>query len=40
MVPPGRRGTLMAERQAGSGTATYRLDIQLQGPKETVFLDV
>lgn len=40
MVPPGRRGTLVAERQSGSGTATFRLDIHLQGPNETVFFDV
>lgn len=40
MVPPGRRRTLLAQRKDGGGTATYALDIHLQGPDETVFLDV
>jgi protocatechuate 3,4-dioxygenase alpha subunit len=38
-VDPARRGTLIAQRQPGSGTAVYRLDIRLQGPGETVFFD-
>jgi protocatechuate 3,4-dioxygenase alpha subunit len=35
-VDPERRGTLVAEPD-GDG---YRFDIRLQGPGETVFLDV
>ena len=34
---PARRGTLIARPE---GTATWRLDIRLQGDGETVFLDV
>jgi protocatechuate 3,4-dioxygenase alpha subunit len=40
-LPPERRGTLIA-RSVGApdGLPTWRLDIRLQGPDETVFLDV
>jgi protocatechuate 3,4-dioxygenase alpha subunit len=38
LVPAERRATLIARREAGS--ATYRLDIHLQGDDETVFFDV
>jgi protocatechuate 3,4-dioxygenase alpha subunit len=38
LVPPDRQATLIAER-TGDG-ATYRLDIHLQGEKETVFFDI
>jgi protocatechuate 3,4-dioxygenase alpha subunit len=38
LVPPERRGTLIAER-AGDA-AVYRLDIVLQGENETVFFDI
>ena len=38
LVPAERRATLIAKRDAGS--ATYRLDIHLQGDDETVFFDV
>jgi protocatechuate 3,4-dioxygenase, alpha subunit len=36
LVPPERRGTLMATPEDGG----YRFDIRLQGPGETVFFDV
>lgn len=39
MVPAERRDTLIATRDAGSGPATYRFDIILQGGRETVFFD-
>jgi protocatechuate 3,4-dioxygenase alpha subunit len=39
LVPADRRATLIATRQPG-GNAVYRLDIHLQGDKETVFFDV
>lgn len=38
LVPAERRATLIAKRDAGS--ATYRIDIHLQGDNETVFFDV
>ena len=37
-VPADRRGTLIAQRKAGS--AVYTLDLRLQGGAETVFFDV
>jgi protocatechuate 3,4-dioxygenase alpha subunit len=40
LVPPERRATLIAARQPGNGNAVYRLDVHLQGDKETVFFDV
>jgi protocatechuate 3,4-dioxygenase alpha subunit len=39
MVPPGRRSTLLAERTGTAGVAEYRLDIVLQGARETAFFD-
>lgn len=40
-VPADRRGTLVAEPETGSDgdVLTYRFDVRLQGPGETVFLD-
>ncbi|MBO6757032.1 MAG: protocatechuate 3,4-dioxygenase subunit alpha [Roseibium sp.] len=35
-----RRQTLIAQPADGTGTATHRFDIHLQGEKETVFFDV
>ena len=35
LVPADRRATLIATRKPGSGNAVYRLDIHLQGDKET-----
>jgi len=40
LVPIERRGTLIAKRQPGNGSAVYRFDIRLQGDNETVFFDV
>ena len=37
LVPAARRHTLIARR---SGENTYRFDIRVQGPEETVFFDV
>lgn len=37
LVPPARRGTLIARREADA--AVYRFDIRLQGEDETVFFD-
>lgn len=39
-VPEDRRGTLIAERDATGDGVTYRFDIHMQGPNETVFFDV
>lgn len=39
-VPAERRQTLIAQREQSAGVATYRLDIHMQGPDETVFFDV
>ena len=44
-VPAERRATLIAEREAdpgpgGGATPTFRFDIRLQGPDETVFFEV
>ena len=36
-LPPARRATLIAHQE---GPAVWRLDIRLQGPDETVFLDI
>ncbi len=38
--PPGRRATLLAPRTIHAGLPVYRFDIRLQGPDETVFLDI
>jgi len=40
LVPAERRATLVAKREAGEGTATYRFDVHLQGDLETVFFDL
>jgi protocatechuate 3,4-dioxygenase alpha subunit len=40
LVPSDRRGTLIAHKQPGSGTALYRFDIRVQGDNETVFFDI
>ena len=39
-VPAGRRGTLIARREALPGGLVYRFDIRMQGPEETVFFDL
>ena len=39
-VPAQRRQTLIARREESGGAVSYRFDIHLQGPKETVFFDV
>jgi len=39
-VPAERRNTLVAQRSEAGGAITYRLDIHMQGPNETVFFDV
>ena len=36
LVPQARRGTLVAREEAAG---TWRLDIRLQGERETVFLE-
>ncbi len=38
-LDPARRASLIAERVTSSGVPTYRLDIHLQGPLETVFFE-
>jgi protocatechuate 3,4-dioxygenase alpha subunit len=40
MVPADRRGTLIAHKQPGGGTASYRFNIRVQGGDETVFFDI
>jgi protocatechuate 3,4-dioxygenase, alpha subunit len=40
MVPAARRQTLIAPRGDEDGAVTYRFDIVLQGPGETVFFDL
>lgn len=39
LVPADRRATLIATREQGDA-ATYRLDVHLQGDRETVFFDL
>jgi protocatechuate 3,4-dioxygenase, alpha subunit len=39
-VPAERRETLLAQRIAGPGLPSYRFDVRMQGPAETVFFDV
>ena len=39
LVPPERRGTLVARRDGQAGEPTYRFDIRLQGEDETVFFE-
>jgi protocatechuate 3,4-dioxygenase alpha subunit len=40
LVPPERRDTLIAKRQAGGNGAVYTIDFQIQGDRETVFFNV
>jgi protocatechuate 3,4-dioxygenase alpha subunit len=40
LVPADRRSTLVARRDESKGTVTYRLDLVLQGPGETVFFNI
>ncbi len=40
LVPAERCETLIAQRAEQGGRVLYRLDIHMQGPKETVFFDV
>ncbi|MBA3773371.1 MAG: protocatechuate 3,4-dioxygenase subunit alpha [Ramlibacter sp.] len=39
-VPADRRETLIAQRSDEGGLPAYRIDIHMQGPRETVFFDV
>jgi protocatechuate 3,4-dioxygenase, alpha subunit len=39
-VPEARRGTLIATPPPGGGAGSFRFDIRLQDPQETVFFDV
>jgi protocatechuate 3,4-dioxygenase alpha subunit len=39
-VPADRRETLLARRIVSPGLPSYRFDIRMQGPAETVFFDV
>lgn len=39
LVPAERRATLIAKREQGD-VATYRIDVHLQGDRETVFFDL
>ena len=39
-VPEDRQATLLARREEGGGGVTYRFDIHMQGPDETVFFDI
>jgi protocatechuate 3,4-dioxygenase alpha subunit len=39
-VPAERRGTLIATPPPGGGPGSFRFDIRLQDPQETVFFDV
>ncbi len=39
-VPADRRHTLIAEREETPEAIVYRLDIHMQGTRETVFFDV
>ena len=39
-VPAQRRGTLIATPPPGGGPGSFRLDIRLQDPQETVFFDI
>jgi len=40
LVPPGRRGTLIAHKETRGGATVYRFDIRVQGKDETVFFDI
>ena len=39
-IPQERRGTMIAHRTGSGSTPTYRFDIVLQGPNETVFFNL
>jgi protocatechuate 3,4-dioxygenase alpha subunit len=39
LVEPERRATLIANRVERQGVPTYRLEIHMQGDRETVFFD-
>lgn len=39
IVPPERRGTLVATAETGTGDPAYGFDIRLQGDRETVFFE-
>src|SRR5262249_24856876 len=40
LVPPDRRGTLIAHQEIRGGLPVYRFDIRVQGENETVFFDI
>lgn len=40
LVPPARRGTLIAHKEMREFLPVYRFDIRIQGENETVFFDV
>jgi protocatechuate 3,4-dioxygenase alpha subunit len=40
IVPPERRGTLIAHKEQRGDLAVYRFDIRVQGENETVFFDI
>jgi len=40
LVPAERRDTLIAKRDAGSGSPLYKIAFQIQGDRETVFFDI
>jgi protocatechuate 3,4-dioxygenase alpha subunit len=40
LVPPDRRGTLVAHKDAKGEMPVYRFDIRVQGENETVFFDI
>ena len=40
LVPSDRRITLIATREPSNGNAVYKLDLRLQGERETVFFDI
>ena len=40
LVPPERRGTLVAAKTASQGSPVYTFDIRMQGDAETVFFEV
>ena len=40
LVPPDRRGTLVAHKETKGEMPVYRFDIRVQGENETVFFDI
>ena len=40
LVPPDRRGTLVAHKETKGEMLIYRFDIRVQGENETVFFDI